>query len=157
MWPKRDRPSSRVTRPVAELRRRDTHRYPACDAAARVRPWRHPLRSGQQLRPIVAEFRQSRYTRCMRLLGVVRLSDITDETTSPERQLDKITTYAHLHDHEIAGVAQDLDVSGAVPPDRRPQLGPWLKRLDEWDAVIVAKFDRLSRSVRDFAKFCSWL
>ena len=88
---------------------------------------------------------------------VVRLSDLTDETTSPERQLAKIETYAKLHDHELIGVAEDLDVSGAVPPDKRPQLGPWLKRLDEWDACVVARFDRLSRSVRDFANFCSWL
>jgi site-specific DNA recombinase len=93
----------------------------------------------------------------MRLLGVVRLSDLTDETTSPERQLDKIETYARLHDHELIGVAEDLDVSGAVPPDERPQLGPWLKRLDEWDAIAVARFDRLSRSVKDFANFCDWL
>jgi DNA invertase Pin-like site-specific DNA recombinase len=93
----------------------------------------------------------------MRLLGVVRLSDLTDETTSPERQLAKIETYARLHDHELVGVAEDLDVSGAVPPDKRPQLGPWLKRLDEWDGVAVARFDRLSRSLRDFANFCAWL
>lgn len=93
----------------------------------------------------------------MRLLGVVRLSDLTDETTSPQRQQSKIETYAKLHDHELAGVAEDLDVSGAVPPDRRPQLGPWLKRLEDWDAIVVARFDRLSRSVRDFANFCAWL
>jgi site-specific DNA recombinase len=93
----------------------------------------------------------------MRLLGSVRLSDLTDETTSPERQLSKIETYAKLYDHELVAVAQDLDVSGAVPPGKRPKLGPWLKRLDEWDAIVVARFDRLSRSVRDFADFCVWL
>src|SRR5712664_1334689 len=95
----------------------------------------------------------------MRLLAVVRLSDLTDETTSPERQRTKISQYAKLHDHEVAGVAEDLDVSGAVSPFKRPALGKWLTedRLGEWDGLIVAKFDRLSRSVRDFANLIVWL
>src|SRR5580704_12570620 len=37
---------------------------------------------------------QWRYALGMRLLAVVRLSDLTDETTSPERQRNKIDTYA---------------------------------------------------------------
>jgi site-specific DNA recombinase len=93
----------------------------------------------------------------MRLLAVVRLSDLTDETTSPERQRGKITTYAKLHDHEVVGVAEDLDVSGAVSPFDRPQLGPWLKRPDDWDGLIVAKYDRLTRSLLDFLVLYKWL
>lgn len=60
----------------------------------------------------------------MRLLAVVRLSDLTDETTSPERQRSKIDTYARLHEHEVVGVAEDLDVSGSISPFERPKLGP---------------------------------
>jgi site-specific DNA recombinase len=93
----------------------------------------------------------------MRLLAVVRLSDLTDETTSPERQRTKIDTYARLHEHEVVGVAEDLDVSGAVSPFDRPQLGPWLKRSDDWDGLIVAKYDRLTRSLLDFLVFYKWL
>jgi site-specific DNA recombinase len=93
----------------------------------------------------------------MRLLAVVRLSDLTDETTSPERQRTKITTYARLHDHEVIGVAEDLDVSGAVSPFERPHLGPWLKRPDDWDGLIVAKYDRLTRSLLDFLVLYKWL
>ncbi len=52
--------------------------------------------------------------------------------------------------HAIVHIAEDLDVSGAVPPADRPELGPWLARPGEWDALIVAKPDRLSRSLRDF-------
>lgn len=100
-----------------------------------------------------------RYALCMRLLAVVRLSDLTDETTSPERQREKISHYAKLHGHELAGTAEDLDVSGAVSPFEREQLGKWLAepRLSEWDALVVAKFDRLSRSVRDFSNLIAWL
>ncbi len=67
----------------------------------------------------------------MRLLAVVRLSDLPDETTSPARQRGKIDTYARLHEHEVVGLAEDLDVSGAVSPFQWPQLGPWLRRPDE--------------------------
>jgi DNA invertase Pin-like site-specific DNA recombinase len=93
----------------------------------------------------------------MRLLAVVRLSDLTDETTSPARQRGKIDTYAKLHDHEVVGLAEDLDVSGAVSPFDRPQLGPWLQRIDDWDGLIVAKYDRLTRSLLDFLVLYKWL
>jgi site-specific DNA recombinase len=93
----------------------------------------------------------------MRLLAVTRLSDLTDETTSPERQKAKIATYANLHDHEVVGLAEDLDVSGAISPFQRPALGPWLARADEWDGLIVAKYDRLTRSLLDFLVLYKWL
>jgi resolvase-like protein len=76
---------------------------------------------------------------------------------SPERQRTKIDTYARLHDHEGVGLAEDLDVSGATSPFERPQLGPWLKRPDEWDGLIVAKYDRLTRSLLDFLVLYKWL
>jgi site-specific DNA recombinase len=93
----------------------------------------------------------------MRLLAVVRLSDLTDETTSPERQRNKINTYARLHEHEVVGLAEDLDVSGAISPFERPKLGPWLARSDDWDGLIVAKYDRLTRSLLDFLVLYKWL
>lgn len=95
----------------------------------------------------------------MRLLAAVRLSELTDETTSPERQREKILTYARLHGHDIVGVAEDLDVSGAVSPFDRPSLGPWLtgSLADEWDGLIVARLDRLTRSLFDFLELWYWL
>jgi site-specific DNA recombinase len=96
----------------------------------------------------------------MRLLGCVRLSDLTDETTSPARQKARITDYAKLHDHQVVHVTEDLDVSGIVRPQNRPELGPWLAdpdKLSQWDALIVAKHDRLSRSLFHFMDFCRWL
>jgi DNA invertase Pin-like site-specific DNA recombinase len=86
----------------------------------------------------------------MRLLAAIRLSIETDATTSPERQRKDIEAYAAKHGHTVTGWPTDLSVSGSVPPHQRPQLGPWLSRPDEWDALIVAKLDRLSRSLLDF-------
>jgi site-specific DNA recombinase len=62
----------------------------------------------------------------MRVLGVIRLSDLSDETTSPERQRSSIEKYAGAYDHEIVGWAEDIDVSGAVSPFDRKDLGGWL-------------------------------
>jgi site-specific DNA recombinase len=98
----------------------------------------------------------------MRLLPCVRLSVLDDESTSPERQFDKIETFARLGDHELVPITDadyDLDISGAVSPFDRPGLGPWLKddRLDEWDAICVSKLDRLTRSLFDFVTLISWL
>jgi site-specific DNA recombinase len=98
----------------------------------------------------------------MRLLPVIRLSLVTDNTTSPERQLGKIETYASLGDHELVEISDrdyDLDVSGAVSPFDRPGLGRWLKedRLDMWDALCAAKLDRISRSLFDFTALLQWL
>ena len=93
----------------------------------------------------------------MRLLGVIRLSNDTDETTSPERQRKEIDGHAR-RDDVIVGWAEDLDVSGSVSPFKRDQLGPWLAgdKINDWDALIVAKFDRLTRSLFDFIELWRW-
>lgn len=98
----------------------------------------------------------------MRVLPAIRLSLATDNTTSPERQFDKIETYARLGEHELVPITEadyDLDVSGAVSPFDRPGLGRWLKedRLDMWDALCAAKLDRISRSLFDFTALLQWL
>jgi hypothetical protein len=51
----------------------------------------------------------------MRVLAVVRLSDVTDEITSPERQRAKIENYAKLNEHDLAGLAEDLEVGIGQP------------------------------------------
>lgn len=98
----------------------------------------------------------------MRLLPCIRLSVLEDASTSPERQFDKIQTFGRLGDHELVPITEadyDLDVSGSISPFERPGLGPWLQedRLGMWDAICVAKLDRLTRSLFDFVTLTSWL
>jgi site-specific DNA recombinase len=98
----------------------------------------------------------------VRLVPCIRLSVLDDASTSPERQFEKIETYARLGDHELVPITEadyDLDVSGSVSPFERPGLGPWLRddRLNTWDALCVAKLDRLTRSLFDFVTLVSWL
>jgi site-specific DNA recombinase len=76
--------------------------------------------------------------------------------------LEKIEAFARLGGHDLVPISEadyDLDVSGSVSPFVRPGLGPWLRedRLQRWDAIVVAKFDRLTRSLFDFVTLMSWL
>jgi site-specific DNA recombinase len=98
----------------------------------------------------------------VRLLPTVRLSLENDESTSPERQMARMQNYAQFNDHTLIPIGPDdydLGVSGSVPPWDRPGLGKWLKdeRLGEWDGLIVAKLDRLTRSLLDFESLVKWL
>jgi site-specific DNA recombinase len=97
--------------------------------------------------------------RDMNLLRVIRLSAFTDASTSPERQSEQIELTAKIRGDTITGTALDLDVSGAMSPFERPQLGPWLTDpalIAKWDVLAVAKLDRLSRSLLDFVLLIKW-
>jgi site-specific DNA recombinase len=94
-----------------------------------------------------------------RVLGAIRLSRLSDESTSPERQREQIQAYGTAHGHEVVHITVDLDVSGSVSAWDRPELGPWLSRpelLARWDIVCAAKLDRLTRSTADFARLLEW-
>lgn len=91
-----------------------------------------------------------------RVLGRVRLSVETDETTSPERQRGHIQAWADANDHQIVGWAEDLDVSGSVNPFEAPMLGPWLARLDEWDILVAWKLSRLARKAIPLSALCGY-
>ncbi|MFF0541744.1 recombinase family protein [Prescottella sp. R16] len=93
-----------------------------------------------------------------RALIVVRLSRVTDATTSPERQLEACRTLCEQRGYEVAGIAQDLDVSaGLTTPFERPQLGDWLEnRFQEIDVIVVYRMDRIVRRLLDLADLIRW-
>ncbi|RTL66823.1 MAG: recombinase family protein [Pseudonocardiaceae bacterium] len=84
-----------------------------------------------------------------RVLGRLRISRSTEESTSIDRQREHVELWAKSNDHEIVGWAVDENVSGSVDPFETPGLGPWLKtdRLVEWDILVAWKLDRVSRRV----------
>jgi site-specific DNA recombinase len=101
-----------------------------------------------------------------RALGSARLSRKTDESTSIERQTEQITLTAQLRGDTLIRVGDDqyvtvdTDISGSVSPFLREGLGPWLTEPDkikQWDVLIVAKVDRLTRSLSDFDDMVGWL
>ncbi|MEU0845340.1 recombinase family protein [Streptomyces sp. NPDC005962] len=95
-----------------------------------------------------------------RLRGVraVRLSVHTDETTSPERQRDADDRAAEALGIDFDGrEAVDLDVSASkVGPFDRPELGTWLAKPDEFDALVWWRFDRALRSMSDMHDLAKW-
>lgn len=95
-----------------------------------------------------------------RALIVVRLSKVTDATTSPERQLEICERLCTDRGYEVVGVAEDLDVSGAVSPfdrKKRPNLARWLAGEEQpFDVVVAYRVDRLTRSIRHLQELVNW-
>ncbi|BAW04435.1 integrase [Nocardia seriolae] len=94
----------------------------------------------------------------LRALLVARISVMTDESTSPTRQLENGRNAAQARGWTEAGVATDLDVSATkYSPFDRPELGNWLKnRHHEFDVIVVWRLDRLVRSSKDLADLIAW-
>ena len=88
----------------------------------------------------------------LRVLLAVRLSSLTDETTSPDRQRTVTVGHAERQGWVVIGTAEDLDVSAStVAPLDRPRLGPWPREpgCHEWDVVVFWPADRAVRSMAD--------
>jgi site-specific DNA recombinase len=89
----------------------------------------------------------------MRVIGYTRVSTEEQATSgvSLAAQADKIRAYCGLYDLELGGIVEDAGAS-AKSLDR-PGLRRVLAMLDadEVAGVVVAKLDRLTRSVADMA------
>lgn len=90
-------------------------------------------------------------------LGGVRISRLTDDTTSPVRQradLERQPGAAYVY------IAEDLDVSASKhSPFARPDIGPWLtepEKIAQYDQVVIWKLDRFCRSAKDMRDMLSW-
>ena len=95
----------------------------------------------------------------LRLLQAARLSRLTDESTSMDKQDGEAQRYADAYGHEIIHACADTDVSGDTDPWSRPALGPWLTDADkiaQYDGIVAAHVDRLSRSTVDFMRLLKW-
>ncbi|MFJ4529041.1 recombinase family protein [Streptomyces nigrescens] len=94
----------------------------------------------------------------LRGVSVRRLSVLTDETTSPQRQQEANQRVAAELGIDLAGrEAEDLDVSASkTNPFQRPKLGEWLRRPMEFDALVWWRFDRAIRSMADMHELAKW-
>ncbi|MEV6506027.1 recombinase family protein [Streptomyces sp. NPDC051642] len=93
-----------------------------------------------------------------RALLSVRLSVLTDDTTSPVRQELDLRVLARERGCRVVGVASDLNVSATkVPPWKRKQLGDWLNnRAPEFDVLLFWKLDRFVRRLTDLSTMIDW-
>ncbi|MER6219002.1 recombinase family protein [Streptomyces sp900105755] len=94
----------------------------------------------------------------LRGVSVLRLSVLTDETTSPARQREANGGAASSLGIDISDrEAVDLGVSASkTTPFERPELGSWLRRPDDFDALVCWRFDRLVRSMDDIHELSKW-
>ncbi|MFE2976627.1 recombinase family protein [Streptomyces sp. NPDC059258] len=91
------------------------------------------------------------YDGCGRcLVAVRRLSRKNEASQSPEKQRDQVLAVVEANDAHVIAWADDWEVSGAMDPLKRPQLGPWLTgRKGPYDGIAGAAVDRIGRNVRD--------
>ncbi|MFD5986274.1 recombinase family protein [Streptomyces cyaneofuscatus] len=91
------------------------------------------------------------YDGCGRcLVGVRRLSRRNEASQSPEKQLEQVLAVVEANDAHVIAWADDWEVSGAMDPLKRPQLGPWLTgKRGAYDGIAGAAVDRIGRNVRD--------
>ncbi|RKN09657.1 recombinase family protein [Streptomyces radicis] len=98
----------------------------------------------------------------LRGLRAIRLSVHTDETTSPERQREADDRAAQekgidFGEGDAVREAVDLGVSASkTSPFDRPELGAWLARPDDFDALVFWRFDRAIRSMVDMHDLAKW-
>ncbi|MEU5198866.1 recombinase family protein [Streptomyces scabiei] len=91
-------------------------------------------------------------------MSALRLSVLTDETTSPERQREANQGTAASLGIDLADrEAVDLGVSASkTTPFERPELGAWLRRPGDFDALVFWRFDRAVRSMDDMHELAKW-
>jgi DNA invertase Pin-like site-specific DNA recombinase len=98
-------------------------------------------------------------SRPLRALVGARVSVVKGpQKVSHEAQLESTTRWADAHGYEVVGQFEDVGVSASVPPEQRPDLGPWLtdEGAERWDAIVWAKMDRAFRSTRHCVDFARW-
>ncbi len=93
-----------------------------------------------------------------RALLSIRLSVLTEDTTSPVRQELDLRIEAKHKGYRVVGVASDLNVSATkVPPWKRKELGDWLNnRAPEFDVLMFWKLDRFVRRLTDLSTMIDW-
>ncbi|WP_405916268.1 recombinase family protein [Streptomyces sp. NBC_00728] len=93
-----------------------------------------------------------------RALLSIRLSVLTEDTTSPARQELDLRRHAVRAGIRVTGVARDLNVSATKKsPFERKELGDWLKnRIPEFDLILFWKLDRFIRRITDLHEAITW-
>ena len=94
-----------------------------------------------------------------RVLGRIRLSRMTEESTSIDRQKAMISDWARNNGHEVVAWAEDVDVSGSISPFDAPALGKFLTEdgAREWDILATWKLDRLARNAININALFGWI
>ena len=85
-----------------------------------------------------------------------RGDDVIDGIQTQDQQSAEWT---QQQGHVVVDVTKDRNISGAVPPWERPELGPWLTdptKLVQYDGIVAHDVSRLSREYFDLAWLRKW-
>jgi DNA invertase Pin-like site-specific DNA recombinase len=85
----------------------------------------------------------------------VSTDDQATEGFSLGAQIEMLRAYAESQDWMITGEYVDDGYSGRN--GKRPEYKRMMDRIDEWDAVIVVKMDRIHRNSRNFMEMMDFL
>ena len=90
-------------------------------------------------------------TRAAILVRVSSEEQADESKTSLDQQVAACEALAAAHGWEVASVYREEGVSGAKPAEDRIELQRLIAdaRADQFDVVLVHKFDRFSRSTRE--------
>jgi site-specific DNA recombinase len=88
----------------------------------------------------------------VKIIGYVRLSRATEESTSIARQRQVLAQVCETRGWQLVGIEEDNDVSASRARLNRPGLNAVRQAVRDGraDAVLVWRLDRLARSVVDF-------
>ncbi|MFE2299669.1 recombinase family protein [Streptomyces sp. NPDC059445] len=82
---------------------------------------------------------------------------MTDVTTAPDRQRTTIQQCADQLGFILIGEASDFGVSArSTSPFDRPSLSSWLRRPQQYSAIMWSRVDRAVRSVAHMAELIAW-
>ena len=74
---------------------------------------------------------------------------VSTDRQEVEAQRSQVRAFADFKPYELLQIDDELAISGALPFAKRPVGAEILRRLDECDAVIFPKVDRLGRNTVD--------
>src|SRR6266542_3167644 len=87
----------------------------------------------------------------MKAYGYIRLSKEDRDSTSPQRQRERIERLCADRKWELVEVFSDIDIS-AFNGQRRPAFDRMMGSLAGIDAIVFWRLDRISRSVLEFSR-----
>ena len=95
----------------------------------------------------------------LKLIGYLRVSTVRqkDEGYSLEAQRQAIERYCQAHGHELVALAEESESAVKARPVFNKVFQKVLNADGEVDGLIVAKLDRLGRSVKDLADIAAAL
>ena len=82
-----------------------------------------------------------------------------DVITGIQTQDRRSADWARQEGHVIVHVTRDRNISGAIAPWERPELGPWLTdlvKVVQYDGIVAYDVSRLSREYFDLAWLRKW-